>query len=64
MGWGVHDYPSPPETATPICPECGEECEKIYRSVNGEVIGCENCIREQDAWEYLEETKERDDEYD
>lgn len=64
MGWLVHDYPSPPEYTVPVCPVCGEECDRIYRNKNREIIGCDNCIYEQDAWEWAEETKERDDEYD
>ena len=30
MGWGVHDYPEPPEEPMPVCPECGEECDTLY----------------------------------
>lgn len=33
----------------PICPICEEDCETFYRQ-NGEIIGCENCIEEEDAW--------------
>lgn len=56
MGWGVHDYPGPPpEKANPVCPVCGCECEKFYLSLNREIIGCNECIEEVDAYEYAEE---------
>ena len=57
MGWGVHDYPSPPTKKTPVCPVCGWDCGKIYLS-NGQVIGCENCVTEMDAYEWEEERNE------
>ena len=50
----------PPEHANPICPVCGEECETIYKDTNG-VVGCENCISSQDAYDWAEEM-ERDEE--
>ena len=38
------------------CPECGKEAEKIYTSnVNGEILGCDNCITENGAYEVLYE---------
>ncbi len=36
----------------PLCPVCGQECETAYVSrTDGEPLGCENCLTEQDAWE-------------
>lgn len=37
---------------TPICPICGESCRWIYKK-DGEVLGCDICIEECDAWEAL-----------
>ncbi len=38
------------------CPECGKEAETIYISdINNEILGCENCITEKDAYEVLNE---------
>lgn len=54
MGWGVHDYPEPPEQDMPICPECGEECETIYRGRDGQILGCENCVDELNAYDWSE----------
>lgn len=57
MGWGVHDYPSPPERPQPICPVCYQECYTVYL-VNGEVVGCDNCVMELNAYEWLDEEME------
>lgn len=45
------------------CPVCGEECDTIYADMYGNVVGCENCVMKQDAWEWDEERREaeRDD---
>lgn len=54
MGWGVHDYPEPPEPKPeefPHCPVCGEWCDTIYRNREGEIIGCDNCVDSMDAWD-------------
>ena len=32
------------------CPVCGEECIIIYKQCN-DILGCENCITQYDAWE-------------
>ena len=37
----------------PKCPVCGKECEKIYKH-DAEIIGCDECIQVQDAWEVNE----------
>jgi hypothetical protein len=38
----------------PRCPECGTECYKLYRDSTGMIVGCENCIEELDAIDYLQ----------
>lgn len=43
-------YPSWMQTDTPVCPVCGEETETYY-AINGDVVGCENCVDEVSAWE-------------
>ena len=36
----------------PHCPVCGSECEHVYlESFTDNILGCENCISEEDAWE-------------
>ena len=32
-----------PEGAVPHCPECGKECEMVYKQ-HGCIIGCDMCI--------------------
>ena len=49
--WGHQDNPFPPyESRRPHCPVCGDECTIIYKQGN-EILGCENCITPDDAWE-------------
>lgn len=49
--WGHQDNPFPPdESRRPRCPVCGDECSIIYKQGN-EILGCENCITQDDAWE-------------
>ena len=58
MGWGVHDYPAPPsEEPMPVCPICGEECETVYLR-DGQPVGCDRCLLELDADEWLRDTWE------
>ena len=45
----------PPEVIYPRCPVCGEDCEKVFRSEQtAEILGCDNCIMECDAYEAAE----------
>lgn len=53
MGWGVHDNPEPPEPPVVCCPCCSQECDTVYLNVNGAVIGCDNCIMEVRAVDWL-----------
>ena len=48
----------PPEVPQPICPVCGRECEIIIKQPGGDVLGCNECLLVEDAWEYLEEQME------
>ncbi len=43
-------WPDGKEPEHPRCPVCGEECDMIYRH-DGDIVGCDNCIEESDAWE-------------
>ena len=44
----------------PICPICGEECETIYADMYGNVFACDQCLIEQDAWQWQEDQREAD----
>ena len=48
----------PPEYENPECPICGSECETIVTTRNGEVLGCDQCLRFEDAYDYMEERQE------
>ncbi len=39
------------EKKAPHCPVCGEWCDVIYLDRYAKVAGCDNCLRERDAWE-------------
>ena len=39
------------------CPVCGSECNLFYQNEDNEIVGCENCVHEIDAWEYSQELK-------
>ena len=38
----------------PRCPKCDNECDKFYMC-DGDIIGCDNCVKEADAWEETDE---------
>ena len=43
----------------PICPQCGKECEEVYRDRKTlDIIGCDVCVRSIDAWNAPECFKE------
>lgn len=47
----------PAEVKWPRCPICGQECETLYKSKNGAVVGCDECIETADAWEEMDHDK-------
>ena len=38
----------------PHCPVCGSECEEIYFNEDGDIFGCDDCVRTKSAW-FVEE---------
>ncbi len=55
MGWGVHDYPGPPpEEPFPRCPVCGAETDTLYTNIDGDVVGCDECVHTLNAWIWKE----------
>ena len=42
------------------CPICGAMCETIYKDVDGDVCGCDVCIKRMDAYEYQRERDSAD----
>jgi len=53
----IWDYPEPPTKSNPICPLCGCECYTIFLRF-GEVIGCDECVDNEDAYEWMKEQEE------
>jgi len=43
-------YPRPPRS--PVCPACGCECEDYYLDEDGNIKGCDVCLRRVDAADY------------
>lgn len=39
----------------PICPVCGAETNDFFMDENNNIVGCTDCIRLIDAWEYTAE---------
>jgi len=39
----------------PICPVCGAETNDFFMDENNSIVGCTDCIRLIDAWEYTRE---------
>lgn len=51
--------PDPPEPKQyPVCPLCDAECQTIYHSCDGDILGCEHCVSSVDAWEWQAEMEE------
>ncbi|PKM61675.1 MAG: hypothetical protein CVU99_02635 [Firmicutes bacterium HGW-Firmicutes-4] len=47
--------PDPPVPDYPVCPLCDVECQTIYYSCDGDILGCEHCVSSVDAWEWQAE---------
>lgn len=44
-------YPDGREPEYPHCPVCGSECETVYMDECRDIVACDVCLREQDAWD-------------
>ena len=52
---GLAPWEAPFEDEGVKCPICGKLCDTIYKDMDGDVFGCENCVREMDAGEWERE---------
>ena len=52
------EHLDPPETENPVCPVCGWECDTVILNLNGDVIGCDNCLIIRDAVMWDEERRD------
>ena len=54
----LYDIPEPsldpPEPPEPRCPVCGQFCGTIYKDINNQIIGCDECVSDHDAFEIPE----------
>ena len=41
-----------------VCPVCGADCRQYYRNLDGEILGCEECVETVDAEDYIAEVRE------
>ena len=37
--------------SNPVCPECGNAVNEYYKNREGEVVGCEYCVKLVEVWE-------------
>ena len=44
-------YPDGKEPVYPRCPVCGADCEDVIRDKNLNIVGCDICTTQSDAWE-------------
>lgn len=49
----LKDYKlDPPEPKPPRCPVCMAETDTFKRGYWGDIVGCDKCISDVDAWDY------------
>lgn len=54
-GLGAGSYPEPPlEPDRPRCPVCRRECGEVWRDRRGDIVGCDECLSGESAWEARE----------
>ena len=46
-------YPDNRIDEEPTCPICGAVCEDIYKDREGEIFGCEYCVKVCKSWEVM-----------
>lgn len=46
-------YPDNRRDEEPVCPICGARCEDIYKDREGEIVGCDECLKRCNAWEVM-----------
>lgn len=56
-------WPDRKEPQQPVCPICGQECERVYTNRFSMLVGCDVCLTEDDAWEVPECFPERSEDH-
>ena len=54
---GGHGF-EPDDPVELVCPVCGADCRQYYRNLDGEILGCEECVETVDAEDYIAEIRE------
>jgi hypothetical protein len=55
----AEQYGMPPYEDPPECPICGSSrCHTIYKDRYDNVFACDQCLQEQDVWEWQDEQRE------
>ena len=54
---GGHGF-EPDDPVELVCPVCGADCRQYYRNLDGEILGCEECVETVDAEDYIAEVRE------
>ena len=44
-------YPDGKAPEVPVCPVCGRECGYVFCNRDDEIVGCDECIKEINAWD-------------
>lgn len=42
-------WPDGKEPSQPICPVCGQECERVYADSHSNIVGCDACLTDGEA---------------
>ena len=50
--------PPEPKLSIPTCPICGAETDTFIAGKWGDIVGCAECCKEIDAWDYRMEHEE------
>lgn len=48
-------WPDGKDPSWPVCPVCGAEADTFYQDKSRAIVGCSECVRTLDAWEYKED---------
>lgn len=49
---GLAVNPEPAGEWWPRCPVCGEETDTFFRNKYFDIIGCDECLKTVDAWDW------------
>lgn len=60
-GYQIPDPPlEPDDYDVPRCPCCGNPTDTLYRNEHYEIVGCDNCLKYIDAWDWAAEQEDEE----